>query len=317
MLAGVGPFIGPAARRSWHHLPVSELLPSLTPLAGGHSGRTFLSEVAGERSVVRIYPPGEARGPEASDVDAAVLRLVRGLLPVPEVVDVRRAHVASGQPGLLVTSWMPGERGDKVVAGLDEDGMRRFGRAMGHAAATLAGMPMLRPGPFVGVDLALGEFPGSDLVEWVELCLPAWDAAERSRLAAVAEEAQDLLDSLDRTCLVHSDLNPKNVLVDPVSLELTAVVDWEFAHAGHPWTDVGNLLRFERHPAYVEAVLGAWTGLRGGLVESLLDGARAADLWALVDLASRAGSNPVADRAATLLHAVAGSGDLHAWPGGS
>ena len=91
---------------------------------------------------------------------------------------------------------------------------------------------------------------------------------------------------------MHSDLNPKNVLVDPASLELTAVLDWEFAHAGHPWTDVGNLLRFERHPAYVEAVLGAWTELRGGSAEVLLDGARAADLWALVDLASRAGAEP-------------------------
>lgn len=296
---------------------MSELGTSLTPLAGGHSGRTFLSEVAGERTVVRIYPPDDVRGPAAPDIDAAVLRLVRGLLPVSEVVDVRRADLASGHPGLLVTSWLPGERGDEVVAGLDEHGMRRFGRAMGHAAATLAGMPMLRPGSFVDAGLRLGELPGTDLAEWVETRLPDWSAADRGRLAGVAEEAQDLLDRVDRTCLVHSDLNPKNVLVDPVSLELTAIVDWEHAHAGHPWTDVGNLLRFERHPAYVEAVLEAWTGLRGSSAGTLLDGARAADLWALVDLASRAGAHAVADRAEALLHAIADSGDVHAWPGGS
>jgi aminoglycoside phosphotransferase (APT) family kinase protein len=113
---------------------------------------------------------------------------------------------------------------------------------------------------------------------------------------------------------VHSDLNPKNVLVDPGTGELTAILDWEFAHAGHPWTDVGNLVRFARHPAYVDAVLDAWTGLRGGDAAELLDGARAADLWALVDLAARAGDNPVADRAETLLRAVSDSGDPHAWP---
>jgi aminoglycoside phosphotransferase (APT) family kinase protein len=113
---------------------------------------------------------------------------------------------------------------------------------------------------------------------------------------------------------VHSDLNPKNVLVDATSLEVSAVLDWEFAHAGHPWTDLGNLLRFERHPAYVDAVLEAWTVRHGGHAEMLLDGARAADLWALVDLAARAGDNPVADRADELLRAVAGTGDLHAWP---
>lgn len=289
----------------------------MTPLAGGHSGRTFLSEVAGERTVVRIYPPGDARGPEAPDVDAAVLRLVRGLVQVPEVLDVRRAHPGSGQPGLLVTSWMRGERGDEVFARLDEDQMLRLGRAMGHAAATLAGMPMVRPGPFVDDGLGLGEFPSADLVEWVSTRLPDWTPTDRERLANVAEQAQDSLESVDRTCLVHGDLNPKNVLVDPVSLELTAVVDWEFAHAGHPWTDVGNLLRFERHPAYVGAVLEAWTGLRGGSTETLLDGARAADLWALVDLASRAGAHPVADRADALLRAIAASGDLRAIAGGS
>jgi aminoglycoside phosphotransferase (APT) family kinase protein len=293
---------------------VSDLDASVSPLAGGHSGRTFVGEVAGQRAVVRIYPPGDARGADAPETDAAVLRLVRGLLPVPDVLDVRREDAAVGQPGLLVTSWMPGERGDVVGPGLDASGWGRFGRSMGRAAATLAGMPMLRPGPFVGAGLAVGEFPDHDLSAWVESRLTSWSAAERSRLADVADEAEDLLDGVDRTCVVHSDLNPKNVLVDPVTLELTAVLDWEFAHAGHPWTDVGNLLRFDRHPSYVEAVLDVWTTQRGGSPYALLDGARAADLWALVDLASRAGANPVADRAEWLLRAIADTGDLHAWP---
>lgn len=299
--------------RSCHHRRVNTLGASLTPLAGGHSGRTFVSEVAGERTVVRIYPPGEDRGAEAPDIDAAVLRLVRGLLPVPGVVDVRREDAAAGQPGLLVTSWMPGERGDVLLVGLDEEALARLGRSMGHAAATLAGMPMLRPGPFVDAGLGVGRFPVSDLSQWVEARLTDWSVADRSRLVTVAHDAQDVLDGMDRTCVVHSDLNPKNVLVDPVSLELTAVLDWEFAHAGHPWTDVGNLLRFERHPAYVDAVLDAWTAVHGGSADALLRGARAADLWALVDLAARADANPVAKRADVLLRAIADTGDVHAW----
>jgi aminoglycoside phosphotransferase (APT) family kinase protein len=293
---------------------VSDVSPTLSPLGGGHSGRTFVGEVAGERAVVRIYPPGDRRGAAAPEIDHAVLQLVRGLLPVPDVVEVRREHAATGQPGLLVTTWVPGERGDLVLPRLDPDGLQRFGRAMGHVAGTLAGMPALRPGPFVDADLRLGTFPDGGLAEWAELRLTGWTAAERSRLAQVLEPAQDLLDSVGRTCLVHSDLNPKNVLVDPSSLELTAVLDWEFAHAGHPWTDVGNLVRFERHPAYVDAVLEAWTGLRGGSPDVVLEGARAADLWALVDLAARVGANPVADRASELLRAVGETGDLHAWP---
>lgn len=293
-----------------------DLLPSLTPLEGGHSGRTFLGEVAGERVVVRLYPPDDARGPVAPEIDEAVLRLVRGLLPVPDVLEVGRAHEPSGRPGILVTSWAPGERADLVHARLlasgDDEGLERMGRAVGAVAATLAGMPTLRPGPFIDHDLTLGHFPEGGLVEWVESRLPHWPAEEIDALATVAVTAQDVLDGVGRSCLVHSDLNPKNLLVDPATLQVTAVLDWEFAHAGHPWTDVGNVVRFERHPAYVDGVLAAWCELRGGDPDGLLDGARAADLWALVDLASRAGANPVADRAARRLHAIAEQGDVHA-----
>jgi hypothetical protein len=45
----------------------------------------------------------------------------------------------------------------------------------------------------------------------------------------------------------------------------------------------------------------------------LLDRARAADLYALVDLASRRGANPVAGRAHDQLLTIARTGDLHAF----
>ena len=300
-------------------------LAEMTPLAGGYSGRTFVSTAYGEQVVVRIYPPGDQRGPAAPEVDAAVLRLVRGLVPVPDVLEVRREDDRA--PGLLVTSWVPGERGDLVVeqvAPTDEAAWRSLGDALGTVAATLAGMPFLGPGAFVDSELTLEPLPGGDLADWVGSRLSTWPRPRVERLQGLAREAQGLLDTCRRTCLVHSDLNPKNVLVhaDPArdgSVVVAGVVDWEFAHAGHPWTDLGNLLRFERQPAYVEAVLAAWAGLRGGRPDELLDGARAADLWALADLASRAGTNPganpVADRAAAVLGAIADAGDLHAWPG--
>ncbi len=188
---------------------------------------------------------------------------------------------------------------------------------MGRAAATLAGMPMLRPGPFIDADLTIGDFSGGGLVEWVEERLLAWSAPDLARLVAVVAPAQDLLDTVGRHCLVHSDLNPKNVLIDPASCEITGIVDWEFAHAGHPWTDLGNLLRFDREESYVRAVLTAWADLRGGTPKELLEAARAADLWALIDLAARAADNPVAGRAEALLQSVLREGDRHAWPGRS
>ncbi len=38
--------------------------------------------------------------------------------------------------------------------------------------------------------------------------------------------------------LVHGDYGPNNVLLDPATLEITAVLDWEWAHAGKPVEDL-------------------------------------------------------------------------------
>ena len=119
----------------------------LEPLPGGYSGETFVARAAGERSVVRIYAGrGAARGPQAVEVDAAVLRLVRGLVPVPEVLEVRRADASAGAPALMVTSWLTGERLGDLLPDAGEHLRTTLGANLGLVLAALAGMPMLRAG---------------------------------------------------------------------------------------------------------------------------------------------------------------------------
>jgi aminoglycoside phosphotransferase (APT) family kinase protein len=316
--------------RLWQHRRVdlfggadAGVLPEMAPLQGGHSGETFLAQLAGERSVVRIYGArGATRGPEAAEVDAAVLRLVRGLLPVPDVLEVRRADPSAGTPALLVTSYLPGTRLDEVLPASDEAMAATIGRNLGLILARLAQMPMLSPGMFADRELHIVPMPpeAESLQSWVERCsesssLAMWDPTDAERLAKVAERAQELLDLTDRACLVHSDFNPKNVLVDPETGEVTGLVDWEFAHSGSPFADLGNLLRFERDPVFVQAVLSTYGERVADAPDDLLDRARAADLYALVELASRRGQNPVADRAHEQLLAIATTGDLHAQAG--
>jgi aminoglycoside phosphotransferase (APT) family kinase protein len=294
-------------------------LTSLTPLDGGWSGETFVADVAGERSVVRIYAGASHRGANAHEVDAALLHLVRGLVPVPEVLEARRADPAADHPALLVTSFLPGARGDLLLPDLDERGLALLGGRLGRILADLAGMPMLRAGPFVDGNLTIGSFgvegqSVDGLPEFVALHEQAflhWSQAELEGLREVATDAQALLDTAGRFCLVHSDVNPKNLLVDPDTLDVTGLLDWEFAHAGHPYTDLGNLLRFDRQPTFVAAVLEAYVARHGGTPADALAMARAADLWALIDLAARRGQNPVAARAHQRLRAIARTGDVH------
>jgi aminoglycoside phosphotransferase (APT) family kinase protein len=300
-------------------------LTSLTPLEGGWSGQTFLADVGGERSVVRIYAEPGPRGPAAHEVDAALLRLVRGLVPVADVLEMRRADPATGLPALLVTSHLPGERADLLLPGLDAGARAGLGRTLAGILADLGGMPLLSSGPFVDGDLRIGSFwgPGEGDVDglpgYVDLVSPRlgwWTPDELDGLREVAVDAQALLDTVGRVCLVHSDFNLKNLLVDPATLAVTGLVDWEFAHAGHPFTDLGNLLRFERDEAFTAAVLEAYAERRGPAPEEALALARAADLWALVDLASRRNTNPVAAAADVLLREIARTRDPRAAPEG-
>jgi len=289
---------------------------SLSPLPGGWSGQTFAAEAGGERSVVRIYANASDRGERAHEVDAALLRLVRGVLPVAEVLEVRQPDLAQDVPALLVTSFLPGVRGDELMGDLDDEGLTRLGSHLGSLLADIGGVPMPRAGLFVDADLTIVEFPGlDDLAGQVDQHtdrLDRFTPDEIAGLREVAVHAQALLDTVGRACLVHSDVNPKNLLVDPVTLAVTGLVDWEYSHSGHPFTDLGNLLRFDREPAFVEAVLAAYVDRRGGTRDEALTLARAADLWALVDLAARSQDNLVTQLAHELLRAIAGSRDLHA-----
>ncbi|MFE4001463.1 phosphotransferase family protein [Nocardioides sp. YIM B13467] len=294
-----------------------ELGGGLRPLDGGWSGETFLAEAGGERSVVRVFADPRHH-PQAAEVHEALHRLVRGLVPVPDVLEVRRADPATGTPGLLVTEFVEGVRGDLLLPDLDEAQQGRLGRRLGEVAGTLAGMPFLTAGTFVDKDLRVEAF-ALDLTEWVESYAERldWSPADLEGLRDVAADAQDLLDTVSRVSLVHSDLNPKNVIVDPKTLRVRAVLDWEFAHAGSPFADLGNLLRFDREAAYVSGVLEGYVAVRGGSATDALELARAADLVALVELGARRTANPVAARAHDLLLEIARSGDVHTAPEGS
>jgi aminoglycoside phosphotransferase (APT) family kinase protein len=65
--------------------------------------------------------------------------------------------------------------------------------------------------------------------------------------------------------LVHGDYGPNNVLLDPAAREITAVLDWEWAHAGDPAEDLAWCEWIVRmhHPGQV-SLLGEFFGAYGG-----------------------------------------------------
>jgi aminoglycoside phosphotransferase (APT) family kinase protein len=227
--------------------------------------------------------------------------------------------LAAELPGLLVTSRLPGERLELLLPHLDEDQLARLGTELGTLVGRLGHMVQPRPGVFADRLLTLAEVPGElrDLASWLDAHAVRLDETVVEGLRPVADATQDLLDETRRACLVHSDLNAKNLLVDPDTLEVTGVLDWEFAHSGSPWADLGNLLRFDRHPVLVETVLDSYRAFMppAAVPDDLLVRARGADLFALVELAAREEEHEVVVRAREMLAAVARTGDPGAFPG--
>ena len=262
---------------------------------------------------MRLYPPEERCG-KGAEIDAAVLRLVRGLVPVPEVLEVRPARrQRTGR--VLVTAFVEGVRGDELLPDPGPDGLARVGARSADLVADLGGMPMLRAGMFVDPDLT---------VEPWALDLPAYVADQRAaagaplrrraggaargrgRGADAARHRPARLPRAQRPQPQEPAARPGRRSSSPRSS--TGSSPTPATRSPTSATCSGSTAQ----PAFVEAVLEAYADRRGVPPEEALALARAADLFALVELATRRGQNPVADRAHDLLLAIAESGDLHA-----
>ncbi len=291
----------------------------LRPMDGGFSGETFLVGAdTADQVVLRIY----RRNPDRAVVDASLLQLLRGILPVPEVIEARPAR--GDEPALLVTEKLDGVPLDVLLRADPDVDWEEIGFDLGFTLARLSGIPFLRPGMFSGPELAVShvDMP-TDLRQFAQHYrdngrLAAWQAQDFEALLDLIDTAEEISaeaaqEDHGRTVLVHSDFNPKNILVDPVAGEVTGLLDWEFAYAGAPYTDFGNLTRFDRDDRIAGAALEAFVNQAPG-VRHADDRGRAADLWALVELAGRMPSNAVCELATELLLAQARSANLHAWP---
>ncbi|GAA2756996.1 phosphotransferase family protein [Actinopolymorpha rutila] len=273
------------------------------PLSGGYSGETFLVGAPGEEAVLRLY----LREPGRAGIDAALLALVRDLVPVPRVLDLR-TRATPDQPAFLLVERLPGEPLDRWLPDASPRLRKAAGAGVGRVLARLSGMPFPRAGEFVDAGLRVRPWTGAagGLEEWVNAhresgALAGWSFADLAGLREVARQGQDLLDEVRRTCLCHSDFNPKNLLVDPETGAVTGLVDWEYAHAGSPYADLGNLLRFETDEVFATAVVDALRAYGPPLHPEFRRIAQAVDLFALVDLAGRTEQHEVTRAATDLL----------------
>lgn len=281
--------------------------------SGGHSGETFTGTWFRERAYIRLY----VSDPQRAVMDLAVMRRVSALVPLPKLLAAEPRGVA-GLPPYIVTAEVEGQRADLLLdRGLPLPASNALGRQCARLVARLRTVRLDGPGPLLDADLRVGRWPDHQrsLQAWFEHLEPGLAAAGLGRRSApglrpmvLAASQRLALAEVRAASLVHGDLNGKNLLIDPNTGRLRAVLDWEFAHGGDWTEDVGNLLRSANGGVAAGGVGAAsWTAFRRGLVDALHAGlyedgrmspssghdddwlGRAADLdlFALLELAAR------------------------------
>jgi fructokinase len=96
-------------------------------------------------------------------------------------------------------------------------------------------------------------------------------------------------DTEPRRQLVHSDFNPKNVMIAGREDAVLAIIDWEFCLSGNGLGDLGNFFRFEYdYPSGARAALvEGYTSVNGKLPAKWFDVAKLIDLGAMCGFLER------------------------------
>lgn len=193
--------------------------------SGGACNSNYLVTSGGSRLVCRIY----SRGDPARE--RSIIKRVEGIVPVPDYLWVG--------DGVAVMSFIGGTHFSPTAAL-----MRDAGRIIGR----LSKISFDQSGEILA-DGEVEPFPGwaslhaglSSLLQEAKVAeFLAFDLIEKTGKAI--DRNKDLLDMFDEARnLVHGDFRPDNLLVSEDAI--VGVLDWEFAHSGSSFMDIGNLLR--------------------------------------------------------------------------
>jgi aminoglycoside phosphotransferase (APT) family kinase protein len=272
-----------AARLIRPVLPSAQVL-DCTALSGGLANSNIRLALADAAPLVlRFYQ----RDPTAAPREAAIARRV-GMAP-------RLLHVGDDHRHgpYAVVEWIAGRR----LETLSSPAQAALADGLGRTLAGIHAQRFPATG-FFAADLTIARpipVGGDGLIGYLRHCLV--DGRGGGRLgpeltAALLAFAAGHAGLLDRwggpPVLTHSDFN---VLVDDG--RIAAVLDWEFAFAGSPFFDFGNILRppFGDQPGVAAGLAAGYRAAGGTLPDNWLALSRLVDLMAWADFLNR----PAAD----------------------
>jgi len=291
-------------------------------MSGGQRRDTYrVVSATGERYVLRLD-----RDAASLEKEAALTALIGERVPVAPIVGTDLGGDRVGVP-FTISAHAEGDPLDEALSTAGEHEAAAIGGAVGRTLADIGAftfdvpgvlMPSLEPEPLdaslPGLLVATGERILMDDEPRQTLGGPVADGF----LALLQEAAPALQPVASQAALVHSDFNGKNLVVTRSAdgaPEVAAVLDWEFAFAGPPLADVGNMLRRQDRlsPSFVDAFVSGFAERGGWLPPGWRSIAAALDALALLDLLDRGARGehgPMYADACALIDEAVSRGDL-------
>jgi aminoglycoside phosphotransferase (APT) family kinase protein len=219
------------------------------PVGAGQSNLTYLGADAGGRRWILRRPPAGKLEASAHDV-AREHRILSALastaVPAPRPYGLCDDAGVSDVP-LLLMEFVDGGVIETVA---DAESLSlTLRRSLGVSVArTLAAIHEVDLAGSGLIDLASHKpFAERQLRRWRR----QWEGArvrERTTIADLSSRLERAGYRQHETTLVHGDYNPRNVIYDRASGEVTAVLDWELCTLGDPLADLGALLAYWSDP---------------------------------------------------------------------
>lgn len=268
---------------------------------GGLANTNFRLELSGPGGARPVLLRYWQRDQQQAAKEIALLSFVSSRVPVPAVLVSGDADPDFGLPFAFM-QWIDGERLDTLATRHAPDVLNDVGRSVGGALAAIHGFAFDRQG-FFGADLAPRDDLDMDMrgiLVWLDHCLREGPGGARlgaalteALYAFVAREGHVLSSAwASQPILTHSDFNGSNILLQQElegSWRIAAVLDWEFAFAGGPSFDFGNLLRppLGDDADFMAGVIAGYRAAGKALPEGWLEASRMADLLSWVDFVSQ------------------------------
>lgn len=217
---------------------------SASLLPGGRSNLTYLVRSGPLEYVLRRPPLGHVLA-TAHDMGRE-FRVISALAPT--AVPVPRALLLCPDPQVLGAPFYLMSRVPGVVyrtrTQTDELTVARRERLAYAMTDTLADLHLVDP---AGVGLADLGRPGGYLARQVRRWAQQLDRSRSRDLPGIDELRDRLAASVPDSGparIVHGDYRLDNLLVDPATTDVAAVLDWEMATLGDPLADLGLLLTY-------------------------------------------------------------------------